>query len=85
MRTGKIARLPYTLRCQLNSRLLDGEPCRVLLEWLNALPEVQSVLAKEFGGRPIAPCNLSEWIRGGYQEWLARQGAQDLLGGIFRH
>lgn len=37
---------------------------------LNALPEVQAILAKQFGGRPIGSANLRAWVTGGYQDWL---------------
>ena len=52
---GKIARLPRNLRHELNQRLADGEPSDSLLAWLNALPEVQAILADRFGGNPISP------------------------------
>jgi hypothetical protein len=72
-RTGKIARLPREIREQLNRRLEDGQPGTQLVLWLNALPEVQAMLAREFAGRPISEQNLSEWKQGGYRDWLARQ------------
>jgi hypothetical protein len=72
-RNGKIARLPREIRAELNRRLQDGEPGTSLVEWLGTLPEVQRVLSEGFGGRPISEQNLSEWKRGGYQEWLAQQ------------
>jgi hypothetical protein len=70
---GKIARLPQVIREQLNRRLDDGEPGGGLLEWLNALPSVQAVLAAEFGCRRINAQNLSNWRRGGYQHWQKQQ------------
>jgi len=83
-RNGKIARLPRAIRDQLNRRLDDGEPGTRLVEWLNGLPEVQAVVAAEFGGKPIREQNLSEWKGGGYREWLAHQEAlalaRDLAG-----
>ena len=77
-RIGKIARLPRAIRNQLNQRLADGEPGQRLLEWLNALPEVQTVLAAEFEGRPINAQNLSDWKQGGYREWVLQQEALEL-------
>ncbi|MEK7676120.1 MAG: hypothetical protein AAB676_09845 [Verrucomicrobiota bacterium] len=68
-RVGKIARLPLRIREELNCRLQDGEPGNGLVEWLNSLPEVQEVLAAEFGGRPVSEQNMSEWKQGGYREW----------------
>src|SRR6266576_4610690 len=60
-RTGKIARLPHALREELNQRLQDGEEGASLLDWLNALPDVRSVLSQHFADRPINPTNLYEW------------------------
>ena len=70
-RTGKIARLPRDLRNILNTRLANGEPGPVLLAWLNSLPEVQATLDDHFDGRPVTSSNLSEWRKGGYQDWLS--------------
>ena len=74
-RTGKIARLPREIREQLNCRLQNGEPGNRLVAWLNALPEVQAALTREFGGRAISKQNLSEWKQGGYGDWLTRREA----------
>lgn len=79
-RTGKIARLPREIRVQLNQRLLNGEPGKELVEWLNSLPEVGKVLAAEFDGHPMREQNLSEWRKGGYRDWLAEQEAREILG-----
>jgi hypothetical protein len=78
-RIGKIARLPREIRAQLNRRLQDGETGRKLLPWLNALPEVEAVLAREFDGSPVSEQNLSQWKQGGYREWLAQQ---EMLAGV---
>jgi len=72
-RVGKIARLPLAVRQELNRRMLDGEPGSKLIAWLNGLPEVQAVLAAEFQGRPIQKQNLSEWRKGGFQDYVAEQ------------
>jgi hypothetical protein len=72
-RNGKIARLPRDIREELNRRLQDGEPGGPLLAWLNPLPAVQAVLAREFGGCAISKQNLCEWRAGGFAEWQARQ------------
>ncbi len=74
-RTGKIARLPVSIRDQLNRRLLDNEPGPALLDWLNSLPEVQAILAAEFASQPISPANLSQWKSGGHRDWLTLQDA----------
>lgn len=72
-RLGKIARLPRDIREQLNIRLSNGEVGRELVEWLNHLPETQTVLAAYFGRRPINDQNLTEWKQGGYEDWLRQQ------------
>ncbi len=81
-RIGKIARLPHELREELNRRLQDGEPGAELVGWLNDQPEVQTVLAEHFAGRPITEQNLSEWKQGGYGDWLAHQQALEAVGRI---
>ncbi len=72
-RNGKIARLPRDIREELNRRLQDGEPGGSLLAWLNALPEVAAVVARDFGCCVISKQNLCEWRAGGFMEWQARQ------------
>jgi hypothetical protein len=69
-RTGKIARLPDPIRQELNHRLDNGALGRDLVAWLNALPEVQRVLAERFSGHPITDDNISQWRHGGFQDWL---------------
>src|SRR5215472_5415538 len=71
--TGKIARLPKHIREQLNRRLDDGQPASEILPWLNALPEVQEILAAQFDSAPITPQNLSRWHLGGFKQWLQNQ------------
>ncbi len=61
----------------MNRRLDDGEEGKTLVDWLNALPEVQSVLSKQFGGRPVREQNLSEWKQGGFAEWQRHQQAHE--------
>jgi len=69
-RRGKIARLPRSIRDQLNVRLDDGQDADQILPWLNDLPEVREVLARHFNGASISPQNLSAWRQGGFNEWL---------------
>lgn len=76
-RNGKIARLPREIRDALNRRLEDGGQGGRLLAWLNGLPEVVAVLAREFGGVAISKQNLCEWRAGGFAEWQARQETLD--------
>lgn len=78
-RNGKIARLPRSVRDQLNCRLQDGEEGNTLLEWLNALPKVQAVLKWQFADQPISKQNLSEWRLGGYREWERNEESCDLV------
>ncbi len=79
VRRGKIARLPHQIREQLNRRLHSGEEGRKVLEWLNALPEVQAILASEFDGQQISDNNLSRWRHGGYREWEAKEEDLDAV------
>lgn len=72
-RTGKIARLPHDLREELNNRLLAGEGAPKLLPWLNSHPAVVKMFTEEFEGEPINDANLSNWRRGGFQEWQNRR------------
>jgi hypothetical protein len=78
-RTGKIARLPGPIRHELNHRLNNGALGRELAPWLNALPEVQTVLAHRFASRPITEDNISAWRQGGFQEWLLQEERRDRL------
>ncbi len=75
-RIGKIARIPHHLREELNQRLANGEIGKNLLAWLNALPEVQKIMAELFGGRQITHQNLSEWRHGAYAEWAGSRMGQ---------
>ena len=78
-RNGKIARLPKTIREELNHRLEDGNSGPGLLEWLNSLPEVQTLLEAEFNSQPINETNLTAWRQGGYLDWLRQQEMLDHL------
>jgi hypothetical protein len=79
IRSGKIARLPEAIREQVNKRLANHESSTSLLAWLNALPEVQAVLTREFGGETISRNNLHNWRQNGHQEWLRVQQAGELM------
>ncbi|MGA2542290.1 MAG: hypothetical protein ABSG78_12115 [Verrucomicrobiota bacterium] len=78
-RKGKLARLPQTIREQINLRLQDGAEAKQIAAWLNTLPEVRSLLAKEFDGQPINEVNLSNWKLGGYRDWEAQQEALEAV------
>lgn len=76
---GKIGRLPRNIRDELNHRLENGEMAGVILPWLNALPAVQAALAAEFQASPVNEQNLSNWRKGGYQDWLKQQERRNLV------
>jgi transposase InsO family protein len=76
-RNGKIARLPLSIRSELNQRLEASQPGPQILAWLNALDETESLVQNDFDGVPISKQNLSEWRQGGFQEWLAHRDLRD--------
>jgi hypothetical protein len=78
-RKSKIARLPDSIREQINHRLQNGETAKQILEWLNALPETNALLKADFGGQPVSEPNLTHWRHGGYREWQSRQDALEAL------
>jgi hypothetical protein len=63
-RQGKIARLPEAVRAELNQRILDGQSGKTILCWLNELPDA---------GDDFNDTNLTNWRKGGYQDWLNRR------------
>jgi hypothetical protein len=75
---GKIGRLPKGLQEQLNRRIENGEKGGRLVAWLNSLPEVRDVMAREFEGKPIREQNLSDWRKHGYAKWLRQREALDM-------
>jgi hypothetical protein len=77
IRNGKIANLSNNIREQLNLRLLEGETGKELAAWLNALPEVQSILRSQFNASPISEVNLTHWRQGGYLQWLTERECFD--------
>lgn len=74
-RHGKIARLPHSIREQINRRLQNSDEGKQIVEWLNRLPKVRAVLKAEFDGQPVSEVNLSNWRLGGYRDWEAQQEA----------
>jgi hypothetical protein len=72
-RNGKIARLPFETREELNHRLLENQPVKNILGWLNADSTVRLFMDRLFEGRPITEQNISEWRQGGYEEWLTQR------------
>lgn len=76
---GKIGRLPFKLRQELNRRMRDGQPDAAILEWLNGLEEARAAIAGSGYGGPgktravVTPQNLSEYRGGRYQDWVAEE------------
>ena len=70
---GKIARLPAEIREEVNHRLHDGQSASEILPWLNDLPAVKEILARQFDGQPIKSQNLSPWRKIGYRRWLDKK------------
>jgi hypothetical protein len=84
--TGKIGHLPYEIRCQLGRAIHNGVPGVRLVAWLNSLPEVQAILSRDFGGRPIKEQNLSKWKARGYPDWLQERAfSQAVINVTTRH
>lgn len=71
--TGKIARLPFALREQVNVRLENNEPGSQILTWLNSHPKVREIMNSLFGGKPVNKQNLSAWRHSGFAEWQSRR------------
>ena len=71
-RIGKIARLPYVIRMEVNFRIREGQLATEILTWLNAEPRVKARL-DDLGFRPITSDNLSQWRHGGYEDWRAEE------------
>ena len=69
-RKGKIARLPFNIREEINHQLADNLPAKDILHWLNSHSTVRYYMERLFQGRYITEQNLSEWRQGGHQEWL---------------
>ncbi len=62
-RNGKVARLPKATRDMLNRMLDDGLPARVIIDELGE------------AGAGLNPQNISNWVQGGYQDYLKHQDA----------
>ena len=64
-RNGKVARLPFALRMQINYMLEDGLPYKVIIEKLGP------------AGSHLNEDNLSNWRLGGFQDYLGAQAMSD--------
>src|SRR5262245_56719801 len=60
-RNGKIARLPKPTRDMINRMLDDGLPAVVIIDELGE------------AGHGLNPQNLTNWVQGGYQDYLKEQ------------
>jgi hypothetical protein len=78
----KIARLPESIREELNQRLLNGALGKNIVIWLNQLPEVKQIMAELFGGRAVSEHNVSEGRQGGYQDWLRQIETRERVLGL---
>ena|ERR1051326_51940 len=68
-RRGKVARLPYATREQINQLIEDGFPYKAIIEKLT-----QDGLLPY----PVSERNLSSWRLGGHQEWHWEQQKKQL-------
>ena len=75
MQSSKISHFPRQVREELNRRLDKAEQTKVVLEWLNSLPEVQVALKEHFEGEPVKKQNLTGWKKTGFRNWQLRQAA----------
>jgi len=66
-RKGKVARLPTTVRDQINALILDGV----------TYSQILARLGDAVAG--ITEMNLSNWKNGGYQDWLHLQQRAEYL------
>src|SRR5436190_18635484 len=64
-RRGKVARLPFALRQQINGMLDDGLPYKTIIVKLGET------------GRHLSEDNIGNWRRGGYQDYLKTQVLSD--------
>ena len=60
----KIGRLPFEVRNEACLKLHDGATSAAVRDWLNSRAEVGAL-----GLGPINDHNMSDWLRGGYEDW----------------
>jgi hypothetical protein len=78
----KISNIPRAIREEFNRRLDDGEENKKLLAWVNAQPEVTSMLEKDFEGQPITKQNLNKWKKSAFRNWQLRQSALEFTNDV---
>lgn len=81
-RRGKIALCPRHIREEICRMLDDGRQGPEILAWANAQPEVQALLMEKFEGEAISDNNLSQWFKGGFQDWREAQSQIDHTRGL---
>ena len=69
-RNGKIARLPFVLREEINRRMRDNTPRRDIIAWLH---QDHADALKAAGIATVPPRSLSSWRIGGHKDWLRQQ------------
>jgi hypothetical protein len=79
VRKGKIGRMPVAIRNEVNRRLFENEGGSKILTWLHEQPDALRILDEYFAEEPVTAQNLSEWRKGGYQDWLRRRDQVDRL------
>jgi len=79
-RNGKIARLPRSVRQELNRRLDDGEEGKKLVVWLNALPDVQNHRGPGVRRESDPGAKSLRMELGGYRDWVAQREALEVAG-----
>ena len=65
-RNGKVARLSYEVREEINQRLRDNQNGATILRWINEKCRLR-------GAAAITDNNLSQWRSGGFVEWMEKQ------------
>lgn len=71
-RKGFVARLPAEVREELNRRLYNGQTGKQIMKWL-------STLKCEGNPEAISDGHISEWRKGGYQDWLKSEAQMEQI------
>ncbi len=70
VRNGKIARLPFDLREQINRKLRDNTPASRIITWLH---QEHAGTLKATGIEKLRRQSFTPWRAGGYKEWECLQ------------
>ena len=76
-RNGKVARLPETMRDQINGMLDDGFPYRAILKKLRES-------SAEALAHSLSEMNISNWVHGGYQDWRRQRLEEQVISDAVR-